>query len=68
MSQQKIDHRLLNHFLKLKIFDGLGRKQKSLEDVEDLLNNFKEEHLLLKTQQHLKRFALKKVQTNIRNP
>ena len=41
MSQQKIDHRLLNHFLKLKIFDGLGRKQKSLEDVEDLKDDLK---------------------------
>ena len=60
MSQQKIDHRLLNHFLKLKIFDGLGRKQKSLEDVEDLLNNFKEEHLLLKTQQHLRKVCAEK--------
>ena len=60
MSQQKIDHRLLNHFLKLKIFDGLGRKQKSLEDVEDLLNNLKEEHLLLKTQQHLRKVCAEK--------
>lgn len=60
MSQQKIDHRLLNHFLKLKIFDGLGRKQKSLEDVEDLLNNLEEEHLLLKTQQHLRKVCAEK--------
>lgn len=59
-SYPKIDHCLLNHFNKIKFFDGLGSRQKSLADVEAMMNSLQKEHLPAKTRKHLKKTLAEK--------